>query len=83
MKLKLFFEHLLKENEQIQLIKHHLDDIREALEDAYSYLEDGNLQEVKDNIIIIQGSSIDAEQIITGQIPQVHDADDESKGIND
>lgn len=53
------------------LVEHHLDDIEEALQKAFQALEVGNYKEVVDNVVIIQSSSMDAEELITGRKPEL------------
>lgn len=61
-------EELEERNSKKELIKHHLDDIKEALHKALGYLEMGNMDELKDNIAILRSSAADVEELIRGEI---------------
>lgn len=54
-----------------ELIKHHLDDIKEALAKCHGALEFGDMDEFRDNIAILQSSALDAEELATGESPQI------------
>lgn len=60
-----------EKGEKYSLVKHHLMDIREALEKAERALEEGNGREVLDNVVIIQSSALDAEELITERKPKL------------
>lgn len=64
-------ESQLKEKDLDLVLKHHLDDIREALDKAEEAFIRQDLKEVVDNIIIVQSSSLDVEQLITGKEPKL------------
>ena len=50
---------------QEELISHHLDDIKEALQKCIQALASGDLKEVVDNAVLIQSSSKDVEELVT------------------
>lgn len=54
-----------------ELIKHHLEDIKEALSKCHGALELGDMDELKDNIVILQSGALDVEELITGEEPEL------------
>lgn len=67
--IKEFFE--FEDEVDFEVLKHHLDDIKEALQLCYKSMSKKNTKEVLDNLAILQSSALDAEEIITGSKPQV------------
>lgn len=61
-------EELEERSSKKELIKHHLDDIKEALHKAMGYLEMGNMDELRDNIAILRSSAADVEEIMLGKV---------------
>lgn len=54
-----------------EVLKHHLDDIKESLMLCYEALSSKNQKEILDNLAILQSSALDAEEIITGKKPKI------------
>lgn len=58
-------------DDQTALILHHFDDLKQALIKAKKAFNEGNVSEVLDNIVIVQNSAIDIEELITGKEPEL------------
>lgn len=58
-------------DDQTALILHHFDDLKQALIKAKKAFSEGNVSEVLDNIVIVQNSAIDIEELITGKEPEL------------
>ncbi len=50
---------------QMQMVRHHLDDMKEALVKCFNALEAGDRREVLDCAAIIQSSATDVEELIS------------------